>query len=180
MHIYENTKTWVSVWLKKFGQGAVCHVEKSLYRDTICLPLPFIQCKVSTIVISQECWSFWIMGKRELASDKFDDSCYKGVKDTDCSNHLVKELPEVQGSFRTKKALCACIIKLTFHCNTQTIIITLNAFLPWEQGDFSPFLLYVCSCCVSLSLSTANQFPLSLPSPLFVYNHLSVLDWVPF
>lgn len=43
-------------------------------------------------------------GKRELASDKFDDSCYKGVKDTDCSNHLVKELPEVQGSVRTKKS----------------------------------------------------------------------------
>lgn len=67
-------------WLKKFGQGAVCYMEKSLYRDTICLPLPFIQWKFSTVTISQECWSFWIMEKRELASDKLDDSCYKGVR----------------------------------------------------------------------------------------------------
>lgn len=62
-----NAKTPASVWLRKFGQGAVCHVEKSLYGNTICMPLAFVWWKFSTAIISQEFWSFWVMAKRELA-----------------------------------------------------------------------------------------------------------------
>jgi len=67
VRIIENRKTRVSAWLKKFGQGTVCHVEKRLHRSTICVPLAFIWWKFSMAVISQECWSFWVMAKRGLA-----------------------------------------------------------------------------------------------------------------
>lgn len=63
----ENTKTQVTAWLRKFGQRAVGRVEKSLYGNTVCMLLAFVPWKFSTAIISQECWSFWVTAKRELA-----------------------------------------------------------------------------------------------------------------
>lgn len=93
---------------------------------------------------------------------------------------LLKSCKDFRSSFRTRKAICVSIIKLTYYCNTQTIIITFTAFPHWKQVNFSSFLMYVYSCCVSLSLSAENRFPLSLSPPLCIYNQFSVLDWISF
>lgn len=63
----DSTKTWASAWLKKFGQAAVCHEEKSLYKNMIRVPFALVWWKFSTAVIPQECWSFRLAAKTELA-----------------------------------------------------------------------------------------------------------------